>query len=649
MKNTNKLVTYSLLAQINSKVGAFSKIEDVFKPLIKRSIHELNSKGINKGKDIFEIKKVVDELFGLDIPIPLLDQILRNIAQEINNQEQVFKLNKDGSFEMQKYIFSEVDEEMDIESKKIKLVEDLYDKYLLATNYKGEKISIVEFVDLNKLHLSSYFSSTKTPIGIEGDFNHEKYVSIANFLNDLKENPDMFKILRQVYLGSVLASYLEYDIENINIEMELLLDTSFLLGILNLKSEQAFHTCSKIWEIGKKMNFKFSILPITIEELRNLLEMISRNLDDTFIERYVDPESIYSACHRRNLNKTDLDRITSKIEKTLKEKFKFSVIGYDKNLRSASKINYPKIYKKYIDKGKSNFSALHDTCSEVYVIERRTKKVSSFIEAQAWFVIYGHNFSNKTKRNGYLPAAIRAEELVNILWLSNPMVKETFKSSEFASLGITRLISTTLSDSLPTSKVLRQLDNNIQKYSKQNITAEDCVLAASKIAEKRENEIIDLNLLAETNSGDFISKINEFAEEKRLEDQKWKDSIYKTVKDIQNEVNYEKIKVKQKEIDSELKDDVIGDNQNKISYLNKQNKLLEWFVSLLIIFIVSAFVFSFDSIAPTFKLFPNIKVKLLVVLLSVCLSLLIPLKKHRLTLLISAVLPIIMLIISIYK
>lgn len=644
MKNVNKLVTYSLLAQLNSKGSAFSKIEYIFIPLIKKSIHELNFRGINKGASIIEIKKIVDELFGLDIPIPLLNQLLTKIAEEVNEGEQIFQLNIDGSFQMQNYIFSDVDEEMDTESKKINLVEKLYEEFLLVTNYKGDKISIVEFVDLNKLHLSSYFSSTKTSVGTQISFEAEKYQYIAKFLNDLKSDPNMFKILRQVYLGSVLASYLEFDIEKINIEMELLLDTSFILGILNLKSEQAYHTCSKILEIGKKMNFKFSVLPITIEELRNLLDMISRNLNDTFIERYVDPESIYNACHRRNLNKTDLELITSKIERTLKQEFQLNIIGYDKNLRNSAKYNYPKIYKKYIDKGKTEFSALHDTCAEIYVIEKRTKKVSSFIEAESWFVIYGHNFSNTTKRNGHLPATIRAEELVNILWLSNPMVKESFKESEFAELGITRLISTTLSDTLPTSKVLRQLDNNIQKYSKQNITTEDCVLAASKIAEKREKEIIELNLLAETNSEDFISKINEYAEEKRIENQKWQESINNFVKDIQKEISQEKVKVKQKDREVSSKDNIISEKFNEISKLDKQNRNLKWFISCLIIIVVFILVLVSDKIFPTFNLLPNLKLKISIILLSVCSTLLIPLKKHRTILFISFIIPILFFI-----
>lgn len=54
----NKIITYSLLAYIrnNSNEDIIKGSLDIFVPLVKRAIAKLSSKGINKGKNISEIK-----------------------------------------------------------------------------------------------------------------------------------------------------------------------------------------------------------------------------------------------------------------------------------------------------------------------------------------------------------------------------------------------------------------------------------------------------------------------------------------------------------------------------------------------------------------------------------------------------------------
>ena len=89
---TNKLISYSLLAHINNNKSGISNFSQIFLPFVKKSLSELNNRGIIKGESIIEIKNIIDELFLLDIPVPYLKKLLRIIEAETNDNELNFSI-----------------------------------------------------------------------------------------------------------------------------------------------------------------------------------------------------------------------------------------------------------------------------------------------------------------------------------------------------------------------------------------------------------------------------------------------------------------------------------------------------------------------------------------------------------------------------
>ena len=81
MVNENLLATYSLLSFIRESYGDDSKesLLAVFLPLVKEALVWKLNRNHNqeyKGKDYSEIKPIIQTLFAIEIPIPVLESLL---------------------------------------------------------------------------------------------------------------------------------------------------------------------------------------------------------------------------------------------------------------------------------------------------------------------------------------------------------------------------------------------------------------------------------------------------------------------------------------------------------------------------------------------------------------------------------------------
>ena len=164
----NRIVTYSLLAHINNNSVGIKDFNDIFIPLVKRTLCKMCSNGITKGI-LLDVKTELDKFYSLDMPFPLLKKNLHKIADEFNSAEnkdfQVFK--NDGSFILNKYLFLEYEEIINQQEADIEAATLTYEKYLEANGYKiSEQPSIFEFLDKHRLSLSNFFAN-KTDVSLE--------------------------------------------------------------------------------------------------------------------------------------------------------------------------------------------------------------------------------------------------------------------------------------------------------------------------------------------------------------------------------------------------------------------------------------------------------------------------------------------------
>ncbi len=512
--NKERAITYSLLAHIRNTGDLANGPIDIFVPLIKRAISKMNAQGIYQGKSILEIKEVTDELYKIDFPIPVLNKILGEICKEVNDDEVTrFVLHKDLSFSINQYTFDEFEEVIMEQEKGINEIEELFQKFCETSELEVKNSdSIFQFIEKNKFNLSKYISNNQEVNG--NDYNAE-----AQFIDFFKRIPTIYEKIKNIYLGSIISGYIEYDADEAKKEIKLLLDTNFVVGLLDLNTPESTHTCRTLINIAQKQGYKTLVLKDTLEETNNLLENKANYFDKSFLQKKVNSEDVYNACERRGLSKSDLERIADNLETSVSD-FGVHLIPYTKKLKNEAK--FTDDYKFLQTIRNTKMAALHDATALLYVKkERENKRIKNFDNVSAWFVnnsstIEGDSFF---LRGGYQPETIKADDLLNILWLSNPQINESIKTDDLAEIGLTSTIAITLKKGLPKSKILRELDDNIHKYAKETISDADVLRVATRITNKQLKDIEKLNQLAENDKVKFVKRLEEEAKkQKRLEE-----------------------------------------------------------------------------------------------------------------------------------
>lgn len=590
---TKRAIAYSVLAHIKNSGGLLAEGPiDVFVPLVKKSLHYLNvNQNQYKGANINEIRAEIEKQYGIDFPLPVLKSILKKLANEINSEtEKVFELYQDGAFWIKNYIFEDYDEQLKESKRKIQDLQKAFREFCLINNVPDiDETCIIKFIEKNKLSISRYLANTTVS-------NGEDYTISALFIDYFRNLPNFYAQIKDIYLGSILTCTLEYEFVNTKIEVTLLLDTNFIVSLIDLNTPESTHTCKKLLEICRKIGYKFAILPETIEEIKNLISFKSANYDKVAISKFINKEDIFNACERRKLSKVDLDRISDNLEKILEEN-KIIIIANTTSLRNKAKFsNEYRLFKKYRNTDKA---ALHDAMAIIYVKEKRGKNIREFESVNCWFVnnSISHDIDSdgidaiiNSNNNQYQPEIIKADNLLNILWLSNPNINTTLANSELVDMGLTSLVAFTLNESLPKARIIKELDDNIQKYKTEDITDRDIYLLSSRIANNQVKNIENLNKLASINTEEFNRRIKEEARKQEVIEadraSKFED-LFKKLEIAIGNISIQKDKIEQRletkkqkeiskikterEIEIQKKNDEIQAKETEIQRLKQEN------------------------------------------------------------------------------
>lgn len=513
--NKDRAITYSLLSHIRNKGTLIKGPLDIFKPLVKRTISSLSNKGVYRGKSTMEIKKEFDINYNIDIPIPVLNNILKQIAKEINKEDKkVFIVHNDNSFSIDQYIFLDYEETIIEKEKAINDIEKLFNKFCESSDFNVEdSSSIFKFIEKNKYSLSKYLSNNQK-------VEEKDYTAEAQFVNFFRKIPTVYNQIKEIYIGAIISGFIEYNPSETNLQVELLFDTNFIVGLLDLNTPESAHTCKTLLEIAKQQNYKIRVLTGTIKETKNLISQKAKHFDSSFLQRKVYVEDIYNACDRKGLTRSDLERIGDNLKKRISE-FNIAIIN-DINLKKEAKFTQEyKILKEYRN---SDISALHDATAINYVKKSRGSKIKEFDKVNCWFVNnVNSGESIRLEQGGYQPEIINADALLNILWLSNPQRKMNINPNDLADIGLTSSIAITLNKDLPKSRILRELDDNIHKYASESLSDSDIVRISTRITNKQLKEIDELNDLAKTKKEEFVKRLEEEAnKQKRIEEHRIK-------------------------------------------------------------------------------------------------------------------------------
>lgn len=104
-----------------------------------------------------------------------------------------------------------------------------------------------------------------------------------------------------------------------------------------------------------------------------------------------------------------------------------------------------------------------------------------------------------------------------------------------------RLVSVTLSESLPAGYIIRDLDENIRKYGREKISEQDVVRIASSIARRTMINVDELNKLAQKDETEFVRKLQEISNAQK----EFEDEQKRTIKDVLERVDEARKKLDQ--------------------------------------------------------------------------------------------------------
>ncbi len=565
MQTTNKkAIAYSLLSHIRNSGTLISGPLDYFVPLVKRSLNSLNSRGIKGGKSIIEICDEVNNMFSLDIPIPVLSNILRKIEKEENtSSKNNFKLFVDNSYQLRDYYFQEYEELFQEKTREIEELNSLFKQFCEINDYTTEN-AIIEYIEKNKKSLLHHLKcdyKTKTEAIKNG-------IVEAKFIDYFRNIPKVYDLIKNIYLGSIISTYLELEISEYKQDIELLLDTNFIVSLLDLNTPESTKTCKKVIELSAKRGFRISVMDDTIKEIQQLLYKKAENINNSTLIKYVNPEDILNACERRGMNRSDLERLADNIIENLNKKG-FNILYVQSNMRNTAR--HSQEYNALKDIRNNKISALHDATAILYVKEKRKKRLKKFEEVNCWFVnnSINNDDNNETLYNDeFIRETIRADELLSVLWLSNPEVKKDLNQDEFAEIGLNSMIAISLNSSIPKASVIKELEDNIFRYGDDGITEKDILNLATRITNSQIKSIQEINEIAEKgNKDEFVKKIKKESE-KQEEIEKDRNLKLKNL--------FETLKGKIDTIDNEIE----AHNQNS-NILNKENVELKEEVSFL--------------------------------------------------------------------
>lgn len=538
---TRRAITYSVLAHISSSAKLAKGQLDVFVPIVKKCLHHISDgKAEIKGANISEIADRIVTDWQIEIPVPVLRTILTQISKEFDCDEDFkpFVLNNDDSFWIKRFIFADFDAEIKESEHNVKELQNAYLKFCKIQNIQSEDgKGVIRFIEQHKDTLAHYLRNSDCP-------DKTDYSLPAKFIEYFKPIKPLYEEIRDLYLGATISCAIGYQFNGLKNDVTLLLDTNFIISLLDLNTPESTRTCSKLLEVCKKSGYSFLILPETKEEIQSLLEFKSRSLDKVALQKNVNKEDVFCACERRGLNSADLMRISDNIEDSL-TKFSIRILPNSTTLKNKAKFsNEYQTLKTYRNNDKA---ALHDAMAIMYVREKRGgKAVKSFEKVNCWFVNNSitHDFEHSAIENiirgnssENQPEIIKADDLLNILWLSAPSIRSEVSSDEMVDIGLTTLVAHTLNKSLPKARIIRELDENIQKYKTEDITDRDVYLLSVRIANNQVKDLEELNTLAVKDTVEFNCRVKEEARKQAEIEKEQREQLNKLYSELSNAIH----------------------------------------------------------------------------------------------------------------
>lgn len=404
---------------------------DVFWPFALRVLSESGTP-----LSLVSIQEKLRESFNLDIP----EHSLKSILSRAKNRGYVVGDGK-GQFtrvEKGRRYVDKLESEREVERRINELLEDIkvyLNKELQSSLTLNDVQDIVlSFINQNIESIVEYFnpagdaSQLKIPIQRRRRYEGElvRYLEITE-----KQKPALYKTLQDIICGSVIyTSSSSSDIAEINKkfgDMEVFLDTNFLVSILELDFPEFNKPAKELFHLLRLNRFKIKIFDFTLGEFVNLLQTYpKKQYLYNIVTEYV--RSMSTNLKWCGWTGEDVKEFISKIENKLWD------LGIDieptymelKTYKPRKEEHLSAILKHKPMQGK--LSRNHDLAAIEKIKEIRGSPKRHIEKAKAFFLTSDRILSRVNflemghKEKATICEVIPDHLLTNILWLKNPTV-----------------------------------------------------------------------------------------------------------------------------------------------------------------------------------------------------------------------------------
>ena len=546
--NKKLIITYSVLAYLKeTSDSSKTSIFDIYIPLVKKGLSvysEENALIQIMGRSFSEIQDKISNVFGIIIPIPVLSKALKTIEKQIND-DNIFKINNDKSFIIKSYVFSDIDDIISAEKDDITRLEIDFHSFC---EHNKSNISFDELVNFIKAQEIDLFTNEKSNF-LNANSLLPKYLD-----KTIKEKGKTYQTICNLYLGSLLASYFELNLDKVSDNVKLLIDTNFFISLIDLNTEDAFAVCNQVFKLCKQMGYQFYILESTIQQIEILLNNRIQDFGNKDFIGTVRTADIFNACIRRNIQKTELEAIRDSVRGKLRELKVITVWNTQikdliDNAKRQDDFNLLKERR-----GNNVESALNDIVARLYVEKYRGSNISEFSDVKCWFLHNSYSpyvYSSNQKISDRW--SIGANELLVLLWLASPAQGNNIKKEIVANGGIASYITKYRRAKTPSTQVLKSIKQKMDNAISLGVVNEKTIYNLTIRMSEGSIDQETTNALVELQDDKFISTLNKFKELDKEKD----NTIDILQKDLntfktENEIQNKRIMQQEKDI-SELK------------------------------------------------------------------------------------------------
>lgn len=307
---------YALISALYSSEtkGLYS---DIYFPIIKYSIAKIFARKefCNSYSSADAVNEFIKDKFGIDIPIIVIAKSILKISTF--TKDVVIETYENGnSFKILHASFADdinIDGKERLFSSKLEQIENAYRQFLEEQGCYDDHVSFLQFITDNTDDILGYFENE------DSSKVDERYATLVFFLHFLHDNDsDLYVVANQLFWSSIIVAFLTSERPSIEdthegIKAEFFLDTSIIMGILELSNPLREIYSKEVCEIIQSSGGILRVNPITLEEIKYILSSVETHGPNPTTD-------IASACERRKLHSNDLAQIRLHLENLIEAK-----------------------------------------------------------------------------------------------------------------------------------------------------------------------------------------------------------------------------------------------------------------------------------------------------------------------------------------